>query len=994
MFGVGEIVYSLISSIVYDGIKRPFKGLSDAVARRKSINRALGATSEEKSKTPPEINDIINIISHDHGKYTTAVSEFLHELRKSSIPDSLKKLSICGRDMELAFPAFNLLYKSHEPLPFSSKSLFDALVAAINSRLQQGVEEEVIYDAIKINSGEIINRIEDLARSLQKANSHTPLSASQFSEIRLRVAKGIEAANRQVTVETTQGAKKVAIKKIVISPRLSVISSNEMLMAHREAHSNREYSVNYLGFRRTFNKAIILGDPGGGKSTLTQSLCYDLARQISLESSTPKHDSFDSRDLILPLRVVLRALEKNQQRHPSYSIFDYLVDEVKIYCENDDNIAKKFLLQSLYLGEVVILFDGLDEILEVGARRAMAELIQKFVHSYATCPALVTSRIVGYKDAPLSDEFAMYTLAKLNKEEVRKFSGLLIRAISGLRKAEADEKANDFISQTESAASDLRENPLLLGLMVYVFNARGEVPNNRPEIYKECSMLMFEKWDQRRDIVFSFPQDFNLLDLFGHLALEIFGNAETEEGVTEEWLTEKLREFFLIWYDNNKSRSYEAAKVLVNFITGRAWVMCDVGPQLFKFTHRTFLEYFFARRLEEEAGGTVSLLERHLIGKALNAEWDVVSHLALQISTFRSGVRSTQAVDALVKYGTETNLSPKDEMNFLSFFARAIDYLIVPETKLRKVSTFIFSRCLHIGSRYNKNSVEIIHELLESTKSKQKFVEDTLRKLVDPRVDAPNSSERSFLLYLIGARVTGFRASSISGHYSPSDRVWQAFADTRIRIHADQYKRALVDANEARSYIYIYHDKIVEMYRKYRRDIFLQRASPLTPTEISALPFFLFVSSLRPNLLNRTHIYSPLKLGDQQRLELLDMLSEDFLSAWRSGDALDMLSETNYFAGSLLEELVFRARHGFQRPSHSRKHGFSSKEIFIILLFIWVTRKNAQNSGDPGRIRRRNHHESVSSIIMDDMKFFDSDEFGKAILEIAQQLRSDFPAPS
>ena len=74
----------------------------------------------------------------------------------------------------------------------------------------------------------------------------------------------------------------------------------------------------------------------------------------------------------------------------------------------------------------------------------------------------------------------------------------------------------------------------MLGLMVYLFIYRGDVPSNRPEIYKECATLMFEKWDQRREIIFNIPVDFDLLDLFSYLASKIFGSADTEDGVSRD----------------------------------------------------------------------------------------------------------------------------------------------------------------------------------------------------------------------------------------------------------------------------------------------------------------------------------------------------------------------------------------------------------------------------------------------------------------------------
>jgi len=149
---------------------------------------------------------------------------------------------------------------------------------------------------------------------------------------------------------------------------------------------------------------------------------------------------------------------------------------------------------------------------------------------------------------PLLDLFAIFGLTRFDTNEIETFAQRLIKQVGGLKVPEAKIKASQFIRQTDTVGQDLRENPLMLGLMVYIFMYRGDVPSNRPEIYKECATLMFEKWDQRRDIFVDIPTDFDLLDVFAYLASEIFGSAETEDGVSREWLIATLRSFFERWY--------------------------------------------------------------------------------------------------------------------------------------------------------------------------------------------------------------------------------------------------------------------------------------------------------------------------------------------------------------------------------------------------------------------------------------------------------------
>jgi len=842
-----EIILGLLTSIIYDGLKRPLKGFTDISGRRRAINRTLSAApSVPQTGTQliaPALQDVQRVIANDHGLYTDNVARFLQDVDRSAIPDALKHLALCGYDPLSAFPAFDLLYKAHEPLPFIALDLFNALNAAIKTRIDQSLIDKTLFESSTAQHEEVKAALNAVLSCLHNAlNIQTPLSVAEIESLREKIAKGIESANRTINVETTQGTRKVAINRLVIPARLDYAPEDlEIPKPHRDAYLDRSTSITYLNFRKTFSRSVILGDPGGGKSTLTQQLCYDLAHQTVLSISNPGYKGFDSRDMKIPLRVVLRTLDKRRQKDPSYQIFDYIVDDLRVYCDNDPVVATRFLRQTLSLGQAVLLFDGLDEILDIGSRREMSSMIETFSTTYAACSALVTSRIVGYTDASLNSDFQIFTLSRFNKEEIQRFAERLIRAISGISAAEAKVKANNFISQTNTTAEDLRENPLLLGLMVYIFYSRGEVPNNRPEIYKECSILMFEKWDQRRDIRFDFPHDFDLLDLFGFLAAQIFGSAETEDGVPESWLMSRVKSYFEGWYQD-KIRAYGAAKVLVEFITGRAWVMCEIGPGIYKFTHRTFLEYFFAKRIEEEAGSIDGLIQGTLAGKVTSAEWDVVSHLALQIATFRSGPKSSQAIESLLKLGGESAFSPEEEINFLTFFSRSLSYLLVPESVFIESVEYIVRRCVDVGSALGLEAMGVVYILIETAKSKARDIKGSILGIFDPILNAGPSRKRSYLLYFMAARYFVFRSSR--GALVDDGVVWAYFEETRRRVESDQYECARSSLDAARDYIFVYNKNIVEMYSLYGVSLLFCQCSKTLPWDVSGLGYRLVNDSI------------------------------------------------------------------------------------------------------------------------------------------------------
>ncbi|MGQ7387934.1 hypothetical protein ACTGWU_10670, partial [Streptococcus suis] len=66
-------------------------------------------------------------------------------------------------------------------------------------------------------------------------------------------------------------------------------------------------SLNTIGYgdlKLSFSRVVILGDPGGGKSTICQNLCFDLAKQAAGALVAAHKPSAQLQKF--PIRVVLR----------------------------------------------------------------------------------------------------------------------------------------------------------------------------------------------------------------------------------------------------------------------------------------------------------------------------------------------------------------------------------------------------------------------------------------------------------------------------------------------------------------------------------------------------------------------------------------------------------------------------------------------------------------------------------------------------------------
>lgn len=929
---VSEIVTGVASSLVFEAVRRPLSMLTTEIKRRDRINRAIneGALPEgpQEKKLDDALADLTRIIANSHGALDKNVATFIQELRRTAIPQAIANSVLCGSPNEQLLPPFEEFYARFDEMPFTAAQFFSALVVACGERINN-VSDRPLLDIIRAQHRQIILQVENLTRSLNQQNTAGRITLEEVQDGRIKLSRAIEAANRYTAVESLQGAKRLRLKSLAIPSRLTPLSEGEIASAKIAENGT---TITYLNFRRQFGRAVILGDPGGGKSTLTQMLCNDLSHLIALEASNPGRRDFDPSDLKLPLRVILRSFEAKNTADPSYTFFDYLIDEATLPLDNDHDFARRFLQNALSTGEAILIFDGLDEVLELGKRRNIVSLIEQFSEIYAACSILVTSRLVGYRDAPLSEDFAAYGLARFSPDEISKYAAKSIRAVSGSPKKEADAKALDFLRQSTRIGGDLRQNPLMLGLMVQIFVYRGDVPSNRPEVYKECATLMFEKWDGKRDIIVqNVPRDdMELLDVFGYVAHRTFGDASNEEGVTREWLTKELRKHFENWYID-KASANRSAKSLVEFLTGRAWVMSEVGSGVFKFTHRTFLEYFFARHLISESHSVSDLLKNELLPHVLKNEWVVISHLALHMAIFRDGGKARQAAEVISSaLSAETAFPASQELALLEFIGSALDYLIIPEGVYLDIVSRLIKRAVYLGAREELAAISVVWTVFSNAGSRIHLAKRAAEEVFNRHLQGSPTPDMLFCIYVLGSKQ---RDSLVDG-YSRRARLrnkshgvlWSALDTIRTAQKSRLKQLAQESVAVAKAYIFAFGDMRAELYNIHGAELLEASLSPLVPPSVDQL----FSASLEmaSSTLFPSPREAPYEGSDCQAL--IRAVAADYLAGKIGSIPVPSASEQKLQGiESNTEEAISKLWHSTRRRSPSTKNREVVGEILI-----------------------------------------------------------------
>ena len=339
---------------------------------------------------------------------------------------------------------------------------------------------------------------------------------------------------------------------------------------------------------------VVLGDPGSGKSTLLQYLALEWARKPLRERSV----------IPFPLLIELRTYARDCENGVCNDILGFCHNG-NVCCRLNDLELKK----QLDAGNATALFDGLDEVFNPARREEVITAIHRFSNEYPNVRIIVTSRVIGYSPQKLKDaEFRHFMLQDLDEEQVEEF----INRWHDLTFAEEWEKERKrerlkLAVEDSSAIRQLAGNPLLLTMMA-ILNRNQELPRDRAELYQQCSRLLLHQWDIERQLVDK-QLDYKAIDYKDKQAMlrrAAFFMQFSEKGLAGNLIYKDDLERILMDYlrEIDVREPRKVARLLIEQLRVRNFILCHVGADWYAFVHRTFLEFFcaweFVRRFEKE----------------------------------------------------------------------------------------------------------------------------------------------------------------------------------------------------------------------------------------------------------------------------------------------------------------------------------------------------------------------------------------------------------
>ena len=346
-----------------------------------------------------------------------------------------------------------------------------------------------------------------------------------------------------------------------------------------------------------FQRLVIIGDAGQGKTTLLQWLTVQCGRKAFTGSK--KHWNKK-----VPILIKLREVLNNDRLPSASDFYSLMVENIGVEQQHQE-----WFNNLLVKGEAILMIDGFDEV-PSARRNEILTWIDTFCHDYDDIQIILTTRPAVY------DDVAATALAKFNFEVIRLQTMDLNTQqdfIEHWHKAIALEydnnKPNALIHQSKAliqelncqhALSSLAENPLLCSVICMLHHDRnGYLPKDRTDLYEaSCRMLADSRGREKKVLE---EEGFQLLDYPTKQSfltdVAQWMSKEERTSISSEKLIER---FTLKLNDLPKLKKQLSAQDLKSFFLERSGLLLQVGAREIQFAHRSFQEFFTAKYLIQE----------------------------------------------------------------------------------------------------------------------------------------------------------------------------------------------------------------------------------------------------------------------------------------------------------------------------------------------------------------------------------------------------------
>ena len=541
------------------------------------------------------------------------------------------------------------------------------------------------------------------------------------------------------------------------------------------ANLNRKRKIKQI-IRKSADHIVLLGRPGGGKTTTLKAIARDIL-----------YGNLDNSNMLLPAPIVIRLREKD----PEKSLYEHIFEALNLdFFNKDGTLVEREKLSDSNIIEIVhtilnefafpVMVDGFDEISVAQKSRAEMQAIKsRFISDFNNlCMAvnrsliILTSRTADFDAMPLAAH--KYELSALSNRQVRKFVYKYFK-----NKEVSAAVYEELVGKKLLGAEFI---PLTLTYMCIVYRKYGQLFNSRRELYNRIIDLMIDEWDIKRQI--RRGSSFEKFDTYDkkRFLRQLSYNLTTNTWKFYFPLGTVREQFEIICqdYEGLQKRDFYSVLQEIEVHTG-LFVKSGEG---YMFSHRTLQEYLAATYLYEfpEVPKDVNLLIKMPNELALAASFNENASLYLSYIILNRFSELDRITDWEADFWTQL---------FERMEIEKPNFKVHPYMGLSAL--FLFSRLVSVNMRrelieFNDRKVSMFFRFMNSDRKIEKSLE-RLSNFYEIKSEFP---EKGLLLLAKRTRVDSIgRFSELEvdkalAYYEPSEllcpyKYFEHFSDPKIQ---------------------------------------------------------------------------------------------------------------------------------------------------------------------------------------------------------------------
>lgn len=336
---------------------------------------------------------------------------------------------------------------------------------------------------------------------------------------------------------------------------------------------------------------MVLGGPGVGKSTFL--------RKVGFEALKKENGNFESE--CTPVLLELKRFTEEP-----VDIEAWIADEFKICGYPYPERMKDKALKS---GEILVLFDGLDEVPTVKAKNIINK-IRDFVHQYSENRFIVSCREGAYSGGFI--DFATVEMADFDDSQIQDYINNWFASASN-RKTKTGQRCWETLNASDhKAIKTLAQNPLSLALLCTIYEDSQEFPSRQVILYEKIFNIFLKKWTAEKGVRRASPMSpyldiLTVKELLSEIAVE---NFKADRLVfSEDELTNQIQEFYQRRTD--VSSRFDASEILDAILVDPG-LFVERANGIYSFFHLTFQEYLTANHIAGDTPLIEDLVSNHL----------------------------------------------------------------------------------------------------------------------------------------------------------------------------------------------------------------------------------------------------------------------------------------------------------------------------------------------------------------------------------------------